>query len=151
MKTISKTGLLITLFAALAILITSCQYRNEKKSESSEMDEKTELEEMREDIISKYEVLKNDIDKSIERIDKRMEDASGEEEERLEDAKEELLNERSKLEKAMVNIEDASKDTWSEVNAFAENTYTLVKDGVEETAQDIEKWFEGSDESSQSQ
>lgn len=136
MKIISKISILIVLFAASTVLVSSCQ--NEKVKEK----EKSELQEIREEMLSKYETLKSDIDKRIDEIDNRLEDASAEAKEGLEDSKEELLNERSELEKAIDDIEDASDDTWDEVSAFAEKTYDSVKKGVQKIAQDIEEWFE---------
>jgi Na+-translocating ferredoxin:NAD+ oxidoreductase RnfG subunit len=72
MKTISKLSILLILFAISAVLLTSCQYTNEKEKEKSEM------EEARKEMISKYEELIDDIDERIEEIDNRMEGASEE-------------------------------------------------------------------------
>jgi len=136
MKAISKLSILLVLFATSAVLLSSCQYGNEKEKEKSEM------EEIREQRIRKYEELKDDIDERIEKIDKRLEDASDETRKGLEDAKKELLDERSELEKAMDDVKDATSDTWDAVSAFAEKTYASVKDGVQKIAQDIADWFE---------
>jgi ABC-type transporter Mla subunit MlaD len=136
MKTISKLGILFIFLTIPAVLLSSCQYRNENEKEASG------LEEARQEMLSKLEQLKDDIDNRIEDIDHRMEGASDELKEGLDGAKEELLNERSELEKAMDDVKEATSDTWDEVSSFAENTYSSVRDGLQKINQDIEEWLE---------
>jgi chromosome segregation ATPase len=140
MKTLSKLSMLLVIFITSGLVLSSCNFENNKGRAATELEE--ERAEERDELIARYENLINEIDAQIAEIDRRMEGADEETRRRLEEAREELLDERSELEKAMDELGGASNETWDEVSAFAEETYVSARDGLQRTIQDIEEWFE---------
>jgi CHASE3 domain sensor protein len=138
MKTFSKLNILFLLITISAVLLSSCQYGEEQENDEG----KSKIEEMRKETLSRYDELTNEIDRHVEEINGRLEEASDEAREGLENTREALLDERSKLERAMVDVQEASLDTWDEVTVFADNTYEAARDGVNSIIEDAREWME---------
>ncbi|MFO8023447.1 MAG: hypothetical protein R6U65_13340 [Perlabentimonas sp.] len=142
MKTIKKIIYMLVLTFATVTLAVSCQSGADKEKSENE---KSEFEKTRHETMVKLQEVRDDIDYRINDIDRRLQDASGEMKDGLQGAKDALTQERSKIDKVMYDVKNATQETWDDVSKFTEESYEKAKRETKKVAEDIEEWFEKSE------
>jgi len=86
--------------------------------------------------------LRDDLDDRIEDLSSSMADAGDEANEDIQIALEELRGERSKVDKAIDNVQDATEDSWESVKSNTEELADDVSDKLEEWQNELQDVFD---------
>jgi DNA anti-recombination protein RmuC len=122
MKRKSGWILLVLMLVMIALFYQCHSSSQDKVSKLNDTFEKEQKETEQELII-----LRDEINERLDAIEKETEKAGEKTKDRLIDAKENLLQQKSKTEEAIDNINKATKETWDDARKSARNTLQDVK------------------------
>ena len=134
----------ILLIALGAVIFIQCgEPADESKTTVEEDTEKIsdQFKSERDQMVADFRELQDDIDYHLNEMALRMESAGKEIGEGFEDAYLEMTEDRSELEQAINEIQNATEENWEEVKSEGENIYSEVSSKLSEWKESVEDFF----------
>lgn len=111
----------------LTTLMFQCSPSGEKKVEETKEEIKRDIKKEKEETAEDLRDLRDAINDKLDKISKKLDQASADSKAGLEATKETLINQRTKVENALKDIDDSAEDTWDDIQQSARNTADQVK------------------------
>lgn len=147
MKTVLRIFALIILTGAM-LSLSGCINDRRDNSDGNEVSSQ-EFQREKNELRDELRALRNDIDREINKIDARLDRSAkdikdidvDDDRVKLEKANRNLTEQRSRVDKALEDIESSSEETWNDVKVAARNTSAEIKSAVQKMGNELEALF----------
>lgn len=127
-----KNKVLMLGMIACSIVLTNCSPSTEKRVDQAANEIERDIKKEKEETAKDLRDLRDDINVKLDKISKKLEDAKGTSQTELESVKVILVDHRTKIQKAIDQIDQSADSTWDDAQQAAKNTYSEVKLGCEQ-------------------
>ena len=139
MKTVLRIFAMVMLTGLLISLSQCSRERDTRRDEQVADDFQQQKTELKKDLRN----LRDDINRELEKIDLKLKQGSNNNDRvELEKANRDLTQERSRLDRTLEDIENASADTWADVKVAARKTSREVETAFRQMGDKLEAMFQ---------